>query len=64
MNLLIFNGKLLIFNGKVLVNTNMQKMKITLEVPRLYSSCILYSPGQIHFFPLYYFKLLEINGKL
>ena len=41
----------------------MEKMKITLEVARLYLSCILYWPGQIHFLPLYYFKWLEINGK-
>ena len=50
-------------NGKVLVNINMQKMKITLEMPRLYYSCILYSAGQIHFLPLYYFMLPEVNGK-
>jgi len=43
--------------GKVLVNISIQKMKITLEIPRSYSSCILYSPGQIHFLPLYYFKV-------
>ena len=31
-----------------MVNINIEKMKITLELPRSFSSCILYSPGQIH----------------